>query len=79
MTNIIEISASFIDVGKRIEDLVYEHDIDYIDACLMYCEINKLEVEFVADIVKKNHYIRAKVQREAEDLNFLKKTTRLHL
>ena len=29
---------------EAIEDLVWEHDINYIDAVVLYCEINKLEI-----------------------------------
>ena len=76
MNAIIELN-NYIDVGKKIEDLVYQHDIDYLDACLMYCEQNKIEIEFLGDLIKKNHYIRGKLQQEAEDLNILKRTTRL--
>lgn len=76
MTNIIDLS-SFLDVGKKIEDLVYEFDIDYIDACLLYCEQNKIEVEFFADLIEKDNYIKTRLQQEAEDLNFLKKQVRL--
>lgn len=72
----IELSY-FIDIGKKIEDLVYQHDISYIDACILYCEKNNLEVEIVAEIINKNHYIKARIQTEAEDLNYLKKQTRL--
>lgn len=77
MNNVVVISNNFLDLGKKIEDLVYEHDIDYIDAVLLYCETANLEVEFVADVISKNHYIKSKIQREAEDLNFLKKSPRL--
>lgn len=77
MNNVLEMTNSFLDLGKKIEDLVYEHDIDYIDAVLLYCESANLEVEFVAELIAKNHYIRSKIQREAEDLHFLKKPARL--
>lgn len=76
MGKVIELSY-FIDIGKKIEDLVYQLDITYIDACILYCERHNLEVEIVAEIINKNHYIKARIQNEAEDLNYLKKQARL--
>jgi Phage late-transcription coactivator len=70
---------NFVDIGKKIEDIVWELDCDYLDACLVYCERQGLEVEFLGALIKKNHYIRGKLQSEAEDLNFLKRTTRLDI
>lgn len=78
MNNIIDLSA-FLDIGKKIEDLVYLYDLDYIDACLLYCEQNKIEVEFFADLIEKDNYIKTRLQQEAENLNFLKKQIRLPL
>lgn len=68
---------AFIEVEEQIEDIVYELDIAYLDACLVYCERNHLDEEFLGHLIKKNNYIRGKLQKEAEDLNFLKKTSRL--
>ena len=55
------------------------HDIDYIDACIMFCEKNNMEVEQIASIIKSNQNIKSKIQIEAENLNYLKKTSRLPL
>lgn len=55
-----------------IEELVYMKDIPYIDAICMYCEENGFEVEIAAKLV--SGVLKSKVQLEAEDLHYLKKT-----
>jgi len=66
-------------VGNEIEDMVEEMGIDVIDACILYCEQNGMEIESLGEIVKKNQSLRAKVQREAEALNFIKPEPKLEL
>jgi hypothetical protein len=63
-------------IASEIEAIVDDKEVNYIDACIMYCEERELEIEYIGDIIKKNQRIRAKVQREAEDLNFIKKQKR---
>lgn len=77
MRTVIDLEMTYVAMAKSIDDLVYMHDIDYIDACLLYCEQNNVEIEFLGELIRNNPYIKAKVQHEAEDLNFLKKTVRL--
>ena len=47
-------------------------DIPYIDAICMYCEENGFEVEVAAKLV--SGVLKAKVQIEAEELHYLKKS-----
>lgn len=68
---------NLLNVSQKIEKLVSTLQIDYIDACLLYCEQNNVEIEQLADLLKKNPNIRSKLQVEAEQLNFLKKIPRL--
>lgn len=69
--NNVKSSAEFI---MEIEELVWDKDIDYIEAIILYCEKHNLEVETVATIIKQNQVIKSKVQHEAENLNMVKKT-----
>jgi len=62
---------------KEIDKIVREKSIDYFEAVIYYCEKNKLEVEVAAALIKQNPTLKAKIQLEAEDLNMIKKTTRL--
>lgn len=64
---------------ESIEALVWQFDIEYIDAVVMYCEKNGLEVESVASLITNNEALKAKVQIEAENLNYLPKSNRLTL
>jgi hypothetical protein len=61
----------------EIEDMIAEKKMDYIDAIILWCEANKVEVEYAAVMVKNNINLRSKVQAEAEALNIIKKTATL--
>jgi|APFre7841882654_1041346.scaffolds.fasta_scaffold350506_1 hypothetical protein len=64
---------------EAIESLVWKHDIEYMDAIIMHCEKNNIEVESVASLIKSNENIKSKIQFEAEKLHFLPKTARLDI
>ena len=61
----------------EIEELVWQHDIEYIDAVVLYCEQNSIEVETAASLIKMNANMKGRLQAEAEYLNFLPKISRL--
>jgi len=63
--------------AAEIEELIWKHDIEYIDAVILYCEKNNLEVETAASLIKMNAELKSKVQSEAEVLNFIPKVSRL--
>jgi len=57
-----------------IETLVKDKNMPYLDAVLMYCENEKLEVESVARLLmSKNSKIRQHIEKEASDNNLLVK------
>lgn len=62
---------------QEIESLCKEKNIEYIDAIIIWCDINNLEIEYAADLIKTNMVIKSKIQVEAENLNFLKRPARL--
>lgn len=64
-------------LDNKIEEMVQENGIDYIDAVISYCEDNNLEIESVADIIQKLPNLKLKIELEAEELHYLKKTARL--
>ena len=68
--NNVKSSVEFI---MEIETIVKEKNIEYIEAIVLYCERNNLEVETVATIIKQNQVIKSKVQYEAENLNMVKR------
>lgn len=62
---------------EDIEMLCVDKNIEYIDAIIMWCEKNNLEIEYAAEMIKKHPLMKSKVQYEAENLNFLQKSARL--
>lgn len=76
MAEIIKQRFSLEDnIIKKINDIVFEYDISYIEAIILYSERSKIEVESLGEIVKKTPVLRAKVEEEAEGLRMIKKTT----
>ncbi len=73
---IINLDA-FKDISRKIEEKAKSYSISYIEAAIDYCEKNNLEVEFIGELILQNPNLKAKIQDEAENLNFLKKTDRL--
>ena len=64
------------DINKfslAIEEMVYMKDIPYIDAIVMYCEQNGFEVEMAGKLI--SGVLKSKIQLEAEELHYIKKTT----
>lgn len=62
---------------EEIEKLCKDKNIEYIDAIIMWCQKNNLEVETAAYWIKKDPVMRSKIQVEAENLNVLKRGARL--
>jgi predicted metallopeptidase len=63
------------DICEKIEDIVWNFDISYMDAIVYYCEENNIEVETFAKVIKTNDMLKAKIQSEAEGLNYLPKSS----
>lgn len=68
---------SIEEFSKAIEELNKKKGIDYIDAVIHYCEKNNIELETAGAMIKTSTVLKTKVQREAENLNFLAKTSKL--
>ena len=67
---IIRVTSS--DFCKKVEDLVEEKDISYLDAISEIMEEMEYEPEQVAKLISTQ--IKANIQKEAEDLLLVKKT-----
>ena len=63
--------------AMEIEKIVAEEEFNYIDAICYYCEINGLEVDTIAKLVSKP--LKEKLKWDAQELNFMKKTSRAKL
>lgn len=56
----------------QIEELVWQKDISYMDAVILYCENTGFEVETAAKLI--SGALKSKIKIEAEELNFLPKS-----
>ena len=63
--------------AEEIEKLVLETNLNYIDAIVLYCERNGLEVESVSKLIFKP--LKEKLRYDATELNYLKRTSRAKL
>ena len=64
--------------AEAIEKLVLlNKDMNYIDAIIHFCEQNSIEVESVPKLISKP--LKEKIKYEAQELNFLKRTSRAKL
>ena len=61
--------------STMIEEMVAEKRLSYMDACLEYYKDNNVEPESLGRLVNKS--LKQKIQVEAENLNFLKKSSTL--
>lgn len=62
---------------EEVEDLIRDKKMEYIDAVVMWCAKNNLDVETAAYWIKKDSTMKAKIQAEAENMNVLKRGARL--
>jgi hypothetical protein len=62
---------------EDIEKLISNKNLEYIDAVVLWCKDNNLEVETAAYWIKKDPAMKSKIQAEAETLNILKRSARL--
>lgn len=63
----------------EIDKLVLEKKMEYIDAVIYYCEQNDIDIETAASLIKGSAKMKAKIQFEAEELNYLPRTGKLPL
>lgn len=64
--------------AQGVERIVQENiDVNYIDAVIIFCERNKIDLESVPKLLSKP--LKEKIKFQAMELNFLKKTSRARL
>jgi len=59
----------------KIQELVVQTKLSYMDAVLHYCDQNGMEPETAAQLI--NGKLKVQIREEAEELNFLPKTAKL--
>ena len=64
--------------AQEIEQMVQAHqDMNYIDAIVYFCDNNNIDVESVPKLISKP--LKEKIKYEAQELNFLKRSSRAKL
>ena len=63
--------------AEEVEKIVKDNNFNYIDAIIAFCEENKMEVDAVSKLISKP--LKEKLKYDAQQLNFMKKTSRAKL
>ena len=63
--------------SKRVEELIQNKPMPYMDAIIMCSASVGLEVESAARLINKN--IKEKLEAEAQDLNLMQRSAKLPL
>jgi hypothetical protein len=63
--------------STEVETLVNSDSMSYIDAIIHYCDTNDIELESVPKLISKP--LKEKLKHEAQQLNYMKKTSRAKL
>jgi len=63
--------------STEVETLVNSDSMSYIDAIIHYCDTNDIELESVPKLISKP--LKEKLKYEAQQLNYMKKTSRAKL
>lgn len=75
-----EIEKKFLTSDKfsyAIEQLVLTEKVNYIEAIVLFCESNGIEVDSIAKLISKP--LKEKLKWDAVRLNYMKKSTRAKL
>ena len=68
-------SAKF---SQEVEKIAFDNpEMNYIDSVIHYCELNEIELDSVNKLISKP--LKEKLRYEAQQLNFMKKTSRAKL
>lgn len=70
-------AKSIRDFQREVESLAFEKRIEFMEAVILYCEQTGMEIEVAGQLIKTSAKMKAKIQDEAEALNYFPKTTKL--
>jgi nicotinamide riboside kinase len=57
--------------GDLIIELAEETGLNYIDACIEYCDQNEFDYEDIAKVVESHQVLHNLIQEDAQRLNFI--------
>lgn len=64
--------------SQEVEKIAVSNpDMNYIDSVIHYCEVNEIEVDTINKLISKP--LKEKLRHDAQQLNFMKKTSRAKL
>ena len=64
--------------SQEVEKIaIHNSDMNYIDSVIHYCVMNEIELDSVTKLISKP--LKEKLRHEAQELNFMKKTSRAKL
>ena len=64
--------------SQEVEKIAFDNpEMNYIDSVIHYCELNEIELDGVNKLISKP--LKEKLRHEAQQLNFMKKTSRAKL
>ena len=66
-----------IDSINKLISKPLKEKLNYIDAIVLYCEENSIEIDSITKLISKP--LKEKLKCDAQQLNFMKKTTRAKL
>ena len=64
--------------SQEVEKIALSNpDMNYIDSVIHYCEMNEIELDSINKLISKP--LKEKLRHNAQQLNFMKKTSRAKL
>ena len=64
--------------SQEVEKIaLHNPDMNYIDSVIHYCEVTEIEVDTLHKLISKP--LKEKLRHDAQQLNFMKKTSRAKL
>jgi hypothetical protein len=71
------LKLQYDDFFEYVYKISRQPDSNYMEAVLDYAHKNDIEIEALADIIRKNPNIKSRIQDEAEDLRLMERTAKL--
>ena len=69
---------TYAKISQEVEKIaLHNPDMNYFDSVIHFCEINEIELDSVNKLISKP--LKEKLRHEAQQLNFMKKTSRAKL
>ena len=65
------------DFHQQITAIAANTGMSFMDAVIEWCATNGVEIEQAAEWIKKDQVLKSNIEIEAEDLHFMKRSSRL--